>query len=285
MTTRRIQMLIGALAFLASVLVLLPFVKFSGVSRGQINFYSIDDDRRLGEEAARVVEAKAPLVRDTVVSEYLRQLGTALASAAGSTGVTYEFRMLDTPVVHAFALPGGFVYVTRGLVLAVRDEAQLAGVIAHEIGHVVARHGTQQLSREELLSFFTALGDAFLVALMYPHTRPSAEMKVDSLSYSRADESQADDLAVAYLYQAQYQPEGLATFFDLVRSPQQEGRLKQFLSTHPSSVGRAMRIRARIAAWALDDRWIRDSPAFRKVREMARARAADAARAAGGGQQ
>jgi predicted Zn-dependent protease len=285
MTNRRIHLITGAAVAVVSALVLLPYVQFSGDNRGQVNFYSLEDERRLGREAAREVEKTVPVVRDPAVSEYLRRVGTTIASTAGSAGVAYEFRMLDTPVVHAFALPGGFVYVTRGMVLAVQNEAQLAGVIAHEIAHVAARHGTQQLSREELLTFITAVGDAFLVGLMYPHERPSAVRKVDTLSYSRADETQADDLAVGFLYAARYQPEGLATFFDLVRRPDQEGRLQRFLSTHPPSGRRATRIRERIAAWALDDQWIRDSPAFREVRRIVSAYAAGAPRPAGSAQR
>jgi predicted Zn-dependent protease len=286
MTERKMQLLIGALVFVGPVLLLLPFVKFSGVSRGQINFYSLDDERRLGEEAVQRMESETPLVRHPRVSEYLQRLGAAIASGAAPPGVTYQFRMLDTPLVNAFALPGGFVYVTSGLVVAVRDEAQLAGVLAHEIAHVVARHGTQQLSREQLVAFFTSVGEAFLVGVMFPHTLPSAVTEVENLPYTRTDEIQADDLAVGYLYAAGYHPEGLATFLDLLRGSGRQSRLERFLSTHPLSADRARRLRARVSAWTLDDRWIRDSRAFHEIREMVRTRAnaGGAARPAQGGQ-
>jgi predicted Zn-dependent protease len=271
---------------LGPVLLLLPFVKFSGASRGQINFYSLGDERRLGEEAAQRMESETPLVRHPRVSEYLQRLGAAIASRAAPAGVTYEFRMLDTPLVNAFALPGGFVYVTSGLVVAVRDEAQLAGVLAHEIAHVVARHGTQQLSREQLVAFFTSVGEAVLVGVMFPHTLPSALTEVEHLPYTRTDEIQADDLAVGYLYLAGYQPEGLATFLDLIGGSGRQSRLERFRSTHPVSADRARRLRARVSAWTLDDRWIRDSRAFHEIREMVRTRAnaGGAVRPAGGGQ-
>ena len=286
MAARKMQLLIGALVFLGPVLLLLPFVKFSGASRGQINFYSLGDERWLGEEAARRMESETPLVKHPRVSEYLQRLGTAIASRAALAGLTYEFRMLDTPLVNAFALPGGFVYVTSGLVVAVRDEAQLAGVLAHEIAHVVARHGTQQLSREQLVAFFTSVGEAFLVGVMFPHTLPSALVEVENLPHSRTDEIQADDLAAGYLYEAGYQPEGLATFLDLIGGPGRQSRLERFRSTHPVSADRARRLRARVSAWTLDDRWIRDSRAFHEIRELVRTRAnaGGAARPAGGGQ-
>jgi predicted Zn-dependent protease len=267
------QLVIGTLMVLIPAAVLLPFVQFSGENRGQINFYSIEDERLLGEEAVRRIEAETALIRNARVSEYLQGLGDTLAAGAGPAGITYEFRMLDTPLVNAFALPGGFVYVTSGLVTMVRNEAQLAGVLAHEIGHVAARHGTHQLSRDQLISFFTAVGDAVLIGLMYPHARPSAALTaVEQLSYTRADEIQADDLAARLLHQARYLPEGLAAFFDLIRESRRESALDRFMSTHPQSAERAQRLRARVATWPSDGRWIRDSRAFHEIRQMVRPR-------------
>jgi predicted Zn-dependent protease len=266
------QLLLGVLMFAVPVLLLLPFVQFSGVNRGQINFYSLPDERRLGEAAAQRIEAETPLVNNARVSEYLKRLGDTIAGGAAPPGMPYEFRVLDTPLVNAFALPGGFVYVTSGLLTTVRDEAQLAGVLAHEIAHVVARHGTHQLSRDQLIAFFTAVGDAFLVGLMYPHTRPSALGAVEHLSYSRADEIQADELAARLLYEARYPPEGLASFFDLIRQSRRESRLDRFLSTHPQSADRARRLRAQVASWPLDGRWNRDSRTFHEIRYLVRPR-------------
>jgi predicted Zn-dependent protease len=271
-TTRQAQLRIGAGGGLVAALVLLPFVSLSGANRGQINFYSTDDDRRLGADAARALRAANPLVSDPAASAYLQRLGASLASATGAAWPAWEFRLVDSPAVHAFALPGGFVYVTRGLVLGVRDEAQLAGVIAHELAHVVLRHGTQQLSREELLTIFSTLGDAVLVGLLYPHRRPSEMMTLDRLSYSRADETEADDLAVRFLRAARYDPEALAAFFDRLRGLRQESRFTQFLSTHPPSARRARRLRERIATLPRDagPASMRDSPAFREIQERLR---------------
>ena len=131
------------------------------------------------------------------------------------------------------------------------------GVLAHETAHVVARHGTQQLSRERLVSFFTSLGDVLYVGLSSP--LPSVVTGVESLSYGRADETQADELATQYLHQARCHPEGLATFSGRLRESGQWGRLERFLSTHPVSADRAKRLRAWISAWTLDGRWTRDS--------------------------
>ncbi len=180
--------------------------------------------------------------------------------------------MLDTRLVNALSLPGGFVYVTSGLVVAIRDEAELAGVLAHEIAHVAARHGTQQLSRHQLVAFVTSLGDAFFGGLASP--LPSVVTGLESLSYSRGDEAQADDLAAGYLHRAGYHPKGLATFFDLLWRSRQESHLERFLSSHPLSADRATRVRSRIAGWVLDDRLIRDSAAFREIQALLRARAA-----------
>ncbi len=270
MIPRKIHAPVVALVLAASGLLLVPFVEWSGVNRGRINVYSAAEERRLGEYAARRLEVQARLVTLPPVLAYLQRLGTTIAAAAGTPEIRYEFRMLDTPVVNALSLPGGFVYVTSGLMLAIDNEAQLAGVLAHEIAHVAAHHGAQQLSRDQLVSFLTSLGDAVFGGLASP--LPALVTNLESQSYSRGDEVQADDLATGYLYRARYHPEGLATFFDLVWRLSKETRLERFLSSHPLSADRATRVRARIAAWVLDERWVRNSTAFREVQELLRAR-------------
>jgi predicted Zn-dependent protease len=270
---RKWQLLLGTLMFAVPVLAVLPFVQFSGLNRGQIIFYSLEDERRLGEEAARRIESETRLMQNARVSAYVQRLGDTLAAGAAPAGSPYQFRVLDSSLLNAFALPGGLVYVTTGLIATVRDEAQLAGVLAHEIAHGVARHGAHHLSRDQLISFFTTVGDAFLIGLMYPHTRPSVLTAIERLSYSRADEIQADELAARLLYQARYPPEGLATFLDLIGQSRRETRLDRFLSTHPQSADRARRLRAQVSTWPIEGRWTRDSQPFHEIRQLVRARA------------
>lgn len=273
MSTSRIQALTVTLGLVASALLLLPYVELSGVNRGQLNFYSLAEERRLGAEEARRLEARFRLVAVPPIQVYVQQLGTTIASVADTPGVKYEFRMLDTPVVNALALPGGFVYLTRGLVLAARNEGELAGVLAHEISHVASRHGTARLSRDQLIAFLTSLGGSFLLGdLASP--LPGLVTNLESLSYTRGDETEADDLATGYLYQAGYHPDVLASFFDRLWRSRQEAHLTRFLMTHPLSTDRAARVRWRISTWPLDDRWTRDSAAFHEVQALLRARAA-----------
>jgi len=258
----------GSVLVVAPV-VLLPYVEVAGVNRGQLNFYSPAEERRLGAEEARRLEARARIITIPQVQAYLDQLGKRIASVTESPHIEYGFHVLNTKAVNAFALPGGFVYVTRGLMLAARDEGEFASVLAHEIGHVVARHGTGRLSRNQLIAFLTSMGGSLLVGDLASPIM-GLVTNLEGLSYSRGDETTADDLATAYLYQAGFDPAAMAEFFDVMWRSRNEPHLARFLLTHPPSLDRAARVRWRISGWPLDDRWVRDSAAFHEAQDLLR---------------
>jgi len=265
MITSRREGLIAALCLAAVIVVLLPYMEFSkGV---HLNFYSVSEERQLGEVTARRLESRFRLVTEPSIQAYLHQLGTRIASGANAPGFRFEFRMLDSPEVNAVALPGGFIYVTRGLVLEIPNEGELAGVLAHEIAHVLSRHGTKQLSRDRLMGLVTALG-----GLASP--LPDIVTNLERLSYSRGDETRADKLAVGYLYQAGYHPEALASFFELLLRTHSKAGVPQFLLTHPLSTERIAQVRQLFSTWPLDDRLVRNSESFHEVQALLRARAA-----------
>ncbi len=267
MNSNRVKIYVSACVLVAVPLLLLPYVELSGPNRGHLNFYSMAQEQRLGEDTARRFESRLRLVTILPVTAYLRKIGMTIASVTEPSEITYRFRLVESPVVNAMALPGGYIYVFSGLFLAARNEGELAGVLAHEIGHVESRHATEQLSRNQLIGLLSSFGGAFFGG----GGVPSLLTGLERLSYSRGDEMRSDDLAVDYLYQAGYHPEAMATFFDLVWKSRQEAHLMAFLATHPLSDDRAARVRTRIATWPFDDRWIRDSAAFHEAQALLRA--------------
>lgn len=266
MVTKRREALIVGLCLVTAAVALLPYVEFSNGIR--LNFYSLSEERKLGETTARQFESRCRLVSEPALQAYLQQLGTKIASGVNNPGFRFEFRTLDSPVLNAVALPGGFIYVTRGLALKVRSEGELAGVLAHEIAHVVSRHGTEQLSHGRLMGFISTLG-----GLASP--LPDLVTNLEHLSYSRGDELRSDDLAVGYLYQAGYHPESLASFFDVLLRTTRDANLPDFLSTHPLSADRIVRTRQLFSTLPLDERLIRDSRAFHEFQALLRAGAAE----------
>ena len=201
-------------ALVAAPVLLLPYVELSGPNRGQLNFYSPAEEQRLGAREARRIEARFGTVVIPQAQAYLEQLGARIVSITENPHVKYQFRILDTKAVNALAAPGGVVYVTRGLILAARGEGELAGVLAHEISHIVARHATERLSRNQLIAFLSSMGGSMLIGNLASPI-PGFVTSLEGLSYSRGDETEADDLGTAYLYEAGYDPTAMASFLDL----------------------------------------------------------------------
>ena len=175
-------------------------------------FMSPDRERQIGaEEHPKMVEAFGGKYQDVALSRYLNGLGGLLQSTSEQPKPPFTFTLLDSPVINAFALPGGYVYVSRGLMALANDEAELAGVVAHEIGHVTARHSAQRMSRGILAS----LGAAVLgAALGEPLLGNAARVAVGAYiqGFSRDQEFEADQLGVRYLTRAGFDPMAMASF-------------------------------------------------------------------------
>src|SRR5690606_16631162 len=192
---------------------------------------------------AAEVNRQLPLARDPLLNAYLGQLGGTLAEVSGRPAIDYHFYLINSAVVNAFALPGGHIYVTRGLVEHTRNGAELAGVIAHEIGHVAERHGAEKLERY--------LRTGSLVSTLYnllPFGEPALLQQnptrlagaLWSARHSREDEQEADRLAVRYLLHAGYDPEAILTLLRSMLSGEnpQSGRLEAWFSSHPLTASR-----------------------------------------------
>ena len=211
------------------------------------NRFSAQDDISLGKRAAGDAEKQLPLCNAPKVDAYLTQLGTRLAQKLPTGGVQYpfEFHCVNDKAINAFALPGGYVFVNRGAIEAADNEAQLAGVMAHELSHVALRHGTNQATKAMLAdtvlgSFGAVFGDSAGGALLT--TLGSFTAGGVLLRYSRTAESQADVLGTQVLYDAGYDPRAMAQFFEKLEAETKGKNPPEFFSDHPNPEHRVGRV-------------------------------------------
>jgi predicted Zn-dependent protease len=209
----------------------------------------------MGQEAARQIPLELGLLDDRDLVSLVQTRGMAIARASERPHLPWEFHVVDSPVVNAFALPGGFAYLTRGILAHMNSEAEMVGVLGHEIGHITARHSAQQMSRTQLASIGLGLGMVFV-----PEVRPFGDLLQGSLGllflkFGRDDESEADRLGVRYSIGAGYDPRQMAGFFDvLARMGEQSGEvLPTWLSTHPDPADRGQKILALVRETAPTD--------------------------------
>jgi predicted Zn-dependent protease len=189
---------------------------------------------------AQQVEQNAKLVRDPVVNEYVNRIGQNLVRNSDAR-VPFTIKVVDDDSINAFALPGGFFYVNSGLILAADEEAELAGVMAHEIAHVAARHGTRQMTRGQLANFATIplifVGGGLGYALQ---SAAGLALPLTFMTFSRNFEAEADYLGVQYMYKTGYDPQAFLAFFEKVQAQEKEkpGRLAKAFATHPQTPDR-----------------------------------------------
>lgn len=208
------------------------------------------------EENQNILREYGGVIKDQALSNYVSGIGQRLVKNTERPEVQYKFVVLDSPVVNAFALPGGYVYVTRGVVALANSEAQLAAVIAHEIGHVTARHAAERYSH----GVMTSLGASVIGAAVGSNAAAQVANLGSNLyisSYSRKQESQADELGIRYLYKAGYDPDAMAQFLsNLSRSSKLEAEQSgnknagfSYFSTHPQTDDRVTQARALEASY------------------------------------
>ena len=200
-----------------------------------VNFYSIEKEIALGKGLAQQVEREAKIVDDPVIAEYVNRLGQNLVRNSDAK-VPFTIKVIDTEEVNAFALPGGFFFVNSGLMLKADSEAELAGVMAHEIAHVAARHGTRQSTRGEIAQLAT-IPLIFMGGWTGYGIRQAASVlvPVGFLTFSRAFESEADLLGLQYMYKTGYDPGAFVDFFEKIQSLEKKkpGTLSKVFSSHP----------------------------------------------------
>ncbi|MGH9727852.1 MAG: M48 family metalloprotease [Candidatus Acidiferrales bacterium] len=207
------------------------------------DLFSPEQDIELGKRLSKQVPRQFPLLKSKRVDEYLQRLGMRLAAHAPGYKYPYQYRCVNSEAINAFALPGGFVYINRGVIENADDEAQLAAVMAHETAHVALRHGTNQATKsyaaEAGLGVVGALAGGNIGALLTERLLRGVGVPIVFLKMSRTDESQADIVGAQILHDAGYDPQAMADFYEkLAKLPQPA----EFFSDHPSPERRVERV-------------------------------------------
>jgi len=216
-----------------------------------MNLYSLEREISLGKGLAQEVERSSKLIDDPVVTEYVNRVGQNLVRNSDAR-VPFTIKVIDSDEVNAFALPGGFFYVNSGLILRAQEESELAGVMAHEISHVTARHGTKNATKGELMQLAT-----IPLILLGPggwagyglYQGLNLAIPVTYLKFSRDAEREADFLGLQYMYKAGYDPNSYVTFFERIQADEKRrpGTIPKVFSTHPPTPERIENTQKEIA--------------------------------------
>ena len=216
-----------------------------------MNWFSIEKEIALGKSLAQEVERSSKMIDDPVVTEYVNRVGQNLVRNSDAK-VPFTIKVIDSDEVNAFALPGGFFYVNSGLILRSQEESELAGVMAHEISHVTARHGTCQATKGELMQLASIPAMIFI-----PYTWAGYAMyqglnmaiPLTFLKFSRDAEREADFLGIQYMYKAGYDPNSYVTFFERIQADEKRrpGTIPKAFSTHPPTPERIENTQKEIA--------------------------------------
>ncbi len=214
------------------------------------NFVSLEKEIQLGAQFAQIFEETARLVEDPVVTEYVDRLGQKIVKHSDAK-VPFVFKVVDTEEVNAFALPGGYLYVNKGLILEADNESELAGVLAHEIAHVTARHATERMTKGQLLQF-AAIPALFVgggLAGVGIQNGLGLGLNLAVLGITRKSEAEADQLGTQYLWNTEYDPQGFITFFEKLEARQKDkpGKFAGFFRTHPTPESRIEKVQKEIS--------------------------------------
>jgi predicted Zn-dependent protease len=210
-----------------------------GCTRGMGNWYTVEGQVARGRVYAQQIESQIKLVNDPVVTEYVNRIGQNLVRNSDAQ-VPFTIKVIDSDVVNAMALPGGFFYVNSGLILAADEEAEMAGVMAHEIAHVSACHYGREMTRAQLLQLAT-VPLIFMGGIGYGAYEASGlAIPMTFLKFSREFEAQADYLGVQYMYRAGYDPSAFVSFFEKIQAMEKKkpGTISKAFDTHPQSADR-----------------------------------------------
>lgn len=234
---------------------------------GDFNLISIEDEWQLGTQLAQEVAKEVRLSNDPVLNEYVASVGRRIVAQtpAPFNSLPWDFHVVEDPSVNAFAIPGGHVYVNTGLISTASNASELAGVMAHEISHVVARHSTEMISRQYGLSII-----AGVVLGQNPGALSQIAAQVIAggavARFSRDAEREADKLGIQFMAAAGFNPNGMVTMFEklLAQQKSEPSRVEQFFSTHPLTEDRVRDARAR--ADSIGNHGITDEPGFQEAK-------------------
>ncbi|MFQ5526311.1 MAG: M48 family metalloprotease [Thermoanaerobaculia bacterium] len=250
---------IGGIAWrLSAVAVLLVAIGCAvnpATGERQLMLISEEQEIAMGKEAHGQILASMGVYQDDQTQAYVAAIGQQLAALSERPNLPWTFTVIDDPIVNAFALPGGYIYVTRGIMTHLSSEAELVSVLGHEIGHVTGRHGANRMSKAQLASI--GLGVGMIASPKFARFGDLAQQGVGLLflKYSRDDERQADDLGVRYTVNGGWDVREMPAVFGVLKNVSQlsgAGRLPNWLSTHPDPDNRARRINEQIGQLGRD---------------------------------
>jgi len=210
----------------------------------EIRLLSTKQEVALGKETAKQVEREFGVYHDPELQEYINGVGQKLADVSERKEITYYFTVLDTPMVNAFAAPGGFIFVTRGILKELDDEAELAGVMGHEIGHVAYRHGAKQFEKVFGYQAILLIGEILTkrdLSQLSQYTDFFVSLML--LGYSRKNEFEADNSGVRYSLAAGYDPKGMVDFFEKLKTMEKKppSKFETLFRSHPPTADRIER--------------------------------------------
>jgi predicted Zn-dependent protease len=241
------------------------------INKGSINFMSLEKEIAMGRQMAAEIERQIKLLEDPTISEYVNRVGQNLVRNSDAK-VPFTIKVVESEEINAFALPGGFFYVHTGLILAADDESELAAVMAHEIAHVTARHGTENASKAQLVNI-ASIPLIFLGGVAGFGIRQAAGFLIPMqfLQFNRKAEGEADYLGVQYLYKTGYDPGAAVSFFEKLQAKEtaKPGSIPKMFSTHPPTGDRIESTKVNIEA-VLPDReeYVVTTSEFNKIKTL-----------------
>ena len=239
----------------------------TGVNQGDFNLMSLQDEWALGRKLAEDIARQLPLSQDPAVVGYINEVGQRIVRQTEMAQMPWTFHVVNDPAINAFAIPGGHVYVNTGLITAADNVSELAGVMAHEISHGVARHSTEQLSK--------AYGLEILATLVLGQNPAAYQTILAQIigggalaRFSRSAEEEADKLGVQSMYRAGYNPRGMASMFEelLSREKRSPNSVARFFSTHPLTADRIRKVTAEAEKLPARGDLITDDPEYQALR-------------------
>lgn len=236
-----------SLVIMPSFLILTDCARNPVTGKKELALISESQEISLGQEAHPEILKQFGRVEDESLQQYFNALGQQMAAISHRPNLPWHFTVVDDPVVNAFAVPGGFIYFTRGILAHMNNEAELAGVLGHEIGHVTARHSVSQISKAQLWGLGLGLGSVMSPTFGQLGQLAQAGVGLLFLKYGRDDERESDQLGVEYMYKIDYDPRRLSGFFEVFQQMRegQGSAVPDWLSTHPSPPDRIEATRAR----------------------------------------
>jgi len=250
---------------------------------------STEKEVKLGQQLAAEVDREAKFVDDPVITEYVNRVGQNIVLHSDAK-VTFTIKVIDSDEVNAFALPGGFFYVNKGLILAADNEAEMAGVMAHEIGHVAARHAVENQTKATIAEYAAMAGSILIggiPGMIYQNTAGLGLMGM-FMKFSRSAEEEADRLGVQYMYAAGYDPNAMATMFEKLeaKAKKKPGLISRAFATHPAPPDRRAAALALAARFPEREEYVISSSEFQRAKSrllrLSNARASSAGELPGG---